>query len=788
MSYGPDIHMGNWDTMPGLKVIHLFKRLENVMKRKRIWSASLSAIMALVIMLSYGGVTVLANENDPGNEVTATEEEKPAAETAENDAGDKEPDKAQEPEEEKAPEEAPAEDPAEDPSKAPSEDPAAKADEEEIPDQAEPAKSEDEEVSTGEVTVTDEPKNAVTDSGNCGDNGTNVKWSLEDGVLNITGTGRMSSSWGATDAPWYENHQTEITSIVVGEGVTFIGGYAFYYLYNAKTVSLPSTLTEIGSKAFYGSGITSVTLPDSIEYIYASAFRSCESLKSVVIPDTDKTIKFEECVFLGSGLTSVTIPKNVTTISISLFASCASLETVIIEEGTEATTIEGNAFAQSGITSITIPGRVNYIGDYAFVICKNLKTVRMNKGVRIIDHDAFSGCSSLSSVYIPESISSIGEDAFDGCTNVADIYCYAESGFDWEYDFENTDIFKENKGTKFHVYEEYLADYQSEYSYVNVTFVGDLGAQNKLAKVEGYNLTLSEQIALNYFISVPDTYNGKTLTVEFSWGDGSTDPNTGEPYSFNETGTLTKTEGNVYKTTCAVAARAMNDTITMTLKADGTVILTNNYSVVQYINYLAATNNDYGDSSKRKLLDLLAAMVQYGAASQIYFGYRTDNLVSSAAVINSDAVATVGQFNGSLKKDNLVLPDLAIKKIADRDLGIKYYGAAAVGTTQTRVRLYFSAVSPATISSLKSSIKVTYKGSSIPVKSQTVNGQELLYIEFAGLNPGIMLNPISFTVNGTDYTYQLQDYVGNCIGQSDSKVKNVATALYTYGNYAANYV
>jgi len=122
----------------------------------------------------------------------------------------------------------------------------------------------------------------VVATGDCGES---VTWSLDDqGVLTIEGTGAMDNYYSMDNvAPWRELY---VTSVVIGDGVTTIGDYAFYRKSDITSVTIPSSVTSIGSYAFYGTGLTSVTVPSSITEIENSVFDSCTGLKSVIIPGT----------------------------------------------------------------------------------------------------------------------------------------------------------------------------------------------------------------------------------------------------------------------------------------------------------------------------------------------------------------------------------------------------------------------------------------------------------------------------------------------------------------------
>lgn len=111
----------------------------------------------------------------------------------------------------------------------------------------------------------------------------------------------------------------------------------------------------------------------TVTYIGSYAFYKCTGLTSVTIPESVTTISyraFEDC----TGLTSVTIPSSVTSIGGSAFYDCTGLTSVIIPEG--VTSIENSAFSGcTGLTSITIPSSVTSIGKYAFQGCKSLTSV-----------------------------------------------------------------------------------------------------------------------------------------------------------------------------------------------------------------------------------------------------------------------------------------------------------------------------------------------------------------------------------------------------------------------------
>ena len=184
-------------------------------------------------------------------------------------------------------------------------------------------------------------------SGTCGDN---LQWKLTDeGVLTITGTGKMQNWVGGISSPW--SPYSNVKQVIIGDGVTTIGAGAFAGCHS----------------------LTSVTIPNSVTTIWHNAFANCSSLTSVTIPNSVTTIghnAFANC----SSLTSITIPNSVTTIGVGAFKQCSSLTSIIIPNS--VTTIQSSAFLDcSSLTSITIPNSVTTIGEEAFSGCKNVKQI-----------------------------------------------------------------------------------------------------------------------------------------------------------------------------------------------------------------------------------------------------------------------------------------------------------------------------------------------------------------------------------------------------------------------------
>ena len=248
-------------------------------------------------------------------------------------------------------------------------------------------------------------------------------------------------------------HCEGLTSVSIPNSVTEIGTGAFAECTGLTSVSIPNSVTSIGRNAFSGcTGLTSVTIGNSVTLIDDDAFRGCTGLTSVSIPNSVTEIgtgAFFDC----TGLTSVTIGNSVTLIGNVAFQGCTGLESIVVEDGNtkydsrencnaiietisnmllvgckstiipnDVTSIGKRAFFNcTGLTSVSIPNSVTSIGKNAFYDCTGLTSVTIGNSVTLIDDDAFRGCTGLTSVNIPHSVTSIGWDAFYDCTGLTSV-------------------------------------------------------------------------------------------------------------------------------------------------------------------------------------------------------------------------------------------------------------------------------------------------------------------------------------------------------------------------------
>ena len=229
-------------------------------------------------------------------------------------------------------------------------------------------------------------------------------------------------------------NEKEVEELVIPNGITEIGDYAFWGCEGLTKVIIPNSVTSIGRGAFNDcSGLTSVTIPNSVTSIGDWAFAFCSGLTSVTISNSVTSIgdnAFNRCL----GLSSINIPNSVTSIGDSAFNGCTSLKSVHITDLkswceisfgflSSNPLIYANHLYLNGkeVENLVIPNGITEIRGEAFSGCKGLTSVTIPNSVTNIGSEAFSGCSGLSSITIPNSVTSIGVGAFSECYHLTSI-------------------------------------------------------------------------------------------------------------------------------------------------------------------------------------------------------------------------------------------------------------------------------------------------------------------------------------------------------------------------------
>lgn len=188
------------------------------------------------------------------------------------------------------------------------------------------------------------------------------------------------------------------------------------------------TVTTIGTDAFLGLNITSVTIPDSVTEIGANAFAGCTNLTSVnYIGDWSKlTIQSGNPAVQDAAneqLFDFKFILNNTAVIVTRYNGTAADVTIPSRyKGKPVTMIDHAAFFNSVVTSVTIPDSVTSIDDNAFGFCSQLTNISIPNSVTYIGFSAFAHCTSLKSITLPSSLSSISEALFSGCSQLTTIH------------------------------------------------------------------------------------------------------------------------------------------------------------------------------------------------------------------------------------------------------------------------------------------------------------------------------------------------------------------------------
>ena len=295
----------------------------------------------------------------------------------------------------------------------------------------------------------------ILDSGTCGDN---LSWQLDSsGTLTISGSGAMwdYDSEQPNKSPW-STSADKIGRLVIYDGVTYIGTWAFQELRNLKRVDIPASVTLVGWGAFGKcTGLEEVYITEGLQSLSGSVFIECSSLKKVALPSSLESIgMFAFCAC--EAMTEVVIPKNVTSIGEGAFSNCTGLQRIIVAEGNQRFAVDSQGvlmdmsqttvyacpadnrscavpegvsdimpYALLGckrLEEITLPGTLRNIGLSAFAGCIALRDIEIPNGVACIPQSAFRGCTALTTVLLPESVTEIGWCAFEECVSLKAIY------------------------------------------------------------------------------------------------------------------------------------------------------------------------------------------------------------------------------------------------------------------------------------------------------------------------------------------------------------------------------
>ena len=180
---------------------------------------------------------------------------------------------------------------------------------------------------------------------------------------------------------------------------TVISSIRYRWAIHLKTVTFAPGTVKIAYDAFRDSGLTEVTVPDSVKTVERGVFTNCRSLSSVVWGAGTERIPaecFRDCI----SLRHVVLPDTLKAISYHAFCGCKALEEIELPPSLRSVA----AYAFEGCTNlkrIILPEGVTELGEGVFHRCKNLQQAVLPVSMQTVSPYAFSGCSSLQSVIHP---------------------------------------------------------------------------------------------------------------------------------------------------------------------------------------------------------------------------------------------------------------------------------------------------------------------------------------------------------------------------------------------------
>lgn len=274
-------------------------------------------------------------------------------------------------------------------------------------------------------------------------------------TLTVNGTGALNNTDILTNLR--RTDVTNVKHIIIGSGITEIGSSVFLkYEFDSATLSIPSSVKAIGSRAFFGANLSEISFSEGLESIGTSAFSVCGGLTSVTIPASVTKIGggvFTRChslteinvasgnqnytslngVLFNKEITDMQVyPRGKTDATYTIPSGVYAVDHVDLSSNKYLTSIYSNSFYFSSVdgilyskdktklvscpcgkkvTSFTIPSTVKTVGQYAFYHNLYLENVTIPSSVTTIENGAFSECS-LMSLNIPDSVTTIGADAF----------------------------------------------------------------------------------------------------------------------------------------------------------------------------------------------------------------------------------------------------------------------------------------------------------------------------------------------------------------------------------------
>ena len=225
----------------------------------------------------------------------------------------------------------------------------------------------------------------------------------------IVPSGSTSAYSGVTEEIETAANKALIT-ITISGGTTELYYYddniipvkAFYDRGDIISANIESGITGISERAFAAcSGLTSLTMPDTVTTLGINVFSNAKSLSTIHI--SSGLTSLPNSVFEGAGLTAITVPDTITSVGERCFTNCYNLT---------------NAYLPDTITT-------SALSSYFFSSCSGMTSVHIPNGIKNLGHYCFTGCTSLPEITLPSGLTTVGNNVFAKCSSLSSITCYA---------------------------------------------------------------------------------------------------------------------------------------------------------------------------------------------------------------------------------------------------------------------------------------------------------------------------------------------------------------------------
>ena len=457
------------------------------------------------------------------------------------------------------------------------------------------------------------------------------------------------------DASWCENGTVTVKGFIYEDAagneteVLTTGYFGAYLLNYADNGDGTCTVTGMWGQT------PDLVVPSEIDGLRVTAiadraFQGCSWVETLSLPEGLLSVgnyAFQDC----TGLRAAHLPEGLGSLGYGAFFNCASLE------------------------EASVPGPVGTLAHSAFFNCTALRSVTLGEGITSLGSSSFQSCSSLASVELPSTLTSLEDRCFYCCSSLASLELPASVAEVGEYAFKDLAQGGAVTVQTWSLYHKLAGN--STYTTPGYTTVSYAGPTT----VYGTSLTLEGKIGVNMYVAIPDAIHnleGAQASISFLGSTYTAPLASATRASFDENGVP------VYVFTQDIFAKNMADEVTFQiLDAQGNALpLVNRADTAFGTSYTCSAKSYYEATqstgvSNEKLAALATAMVNYGAASQRYFGYNTDNFAGNpnsaqATLVSESDLAPYKSAGFSGKVD-----------------GLKYVGSTLTLEETTTVSHYF---------------------------------------------------------------------------------------------------